>query len=273
MDLERAAESVDHTARGADNEPIEPRLQITGRRPASPVVRMNSVFASSTPAGSARRECRPSARRALDRQLASHAPSQVPADRQAESQALLPGVRQRSIELHKWLKDRMLNLDGNTGAVISHDDFDDACIDAASVHLNTRFGGRMPHGIRQQIEQNLSQFFAIGAHDQLRPRRIKGHDLLFRGGLRPDERFDIGKHRSDGNVRDRIVHASVFDAREIEQTGDQAEQVFLARFDSRKIATLFFGHRAANAHFHQLRVPSDGVERRSKLVTHRRQEL
>src|SRR5436190_21628234 len=70
------------------------------------------------------REFRPAIGLAGNRQLAAHSSSQIATDRQPESHSLLREVRQRSIELHKWLEDRFVLVERNARTSITHNDFD-----------------------------------------------------------------------------------------------------------------------------------------------------
>ena len=69
-----------------------------------------------------------------------------------------------------------------------------AHVEPARGDVDARPGRRVPHRVREQVEQNLPKLFAIGAGDQLLFRKLERHHLVFRGGLRRDQRLDIGEH-------------------------------------------------------------------------------
>src|SRR5206468_266084 len=64
-----------------------------------------------------------------------------------------------------------------------------------------------------------------------------------------------------------------FDLREIQNIVDQRQQLFLAALDPLEIMALERRYRSPNSHLDQLGIPTDGVERSSKLVRHGREKF
>ena len=76
-----------------------------------------------------------------------------------------------------------------------------------------------------------------------------------------------------GNRAEVVRQLPAFDPTEVQDVVDDAEQVLLAALDAPELLALRVGDRTRQLHHEQLRVATDGVERRAQLVRHRGEKL
>ena len=107
----------------------------------------------------------------------------------------------------------------------------------------------------------------MGRH---RPPR-EGELLL--AELRPDHVEHGGEQLRNVDRRDAQLDPSRAQLREVEHVAHEAVEVVLAPLDPAKVDELLLGHGATHAELDELRVAADRIQRRTQLVTHRREEL
>ena len=176
------------------------------------------------------------------------------------------------LRLHEWLEDALDLLRRNTDAGVCQRD----------VHLpfcgGIRQRQRSARGselqcIRQQVQENLLRAFLI--RERCKPiGDVRCHDaqLLLR---------HLGRDHLQHGI-DRLAHrhplGAIFDPadaslREVQHVRHEAVEIVLAALDLRQVDALLLRDRATHTELDELRVAADGVERRTQLVAHRREEI
>jgi hypothetical protein len=127
-------------------------------------------------------------------------------------------------------------------------------------------------GVAQQVDEDLLDPRAVGAHVQCTQRADPGHANAARAGLRFDHGQAVGQHLGQGHGLGRHRDLAGLDLRQVQDLVDQFQQVPAGLRDLVDAVLLVRRGRGC-ARVHQLRETQDGVERRAQFVAHVGQEL
>lgn len=134
------------------------------------------------------------------------------------------------------------------------------------------------HGVREQVEQNLSKLFRVCPHSVRLLGRIGGaavmieRDLLG-GELRCDKGFQLGHQAREFQVDEAVFQLTGVDACEVQDVVDKREQMLIRQAHTLQILTLRIADRPPHAERQQVGVATNGMQRRAQFVRHRGKEV
>ena len=170
------------------------------------------------------------------------------------------------------LEDRLLILGGDADPGIAHRDLDGP-VHGGGRDPDTPTCGRELDRVGQQIQDDLPDLPLVRA-DVL---DLLGHGQLQRDAVPPgalaDEGQGILERRRQVDVRHLELHPAGLDLREVEDLVDEGQEVLPGGVDVLQVLVLFFVEVAEQPFAQDLREPEDGVQRRTQLVGHVREEL
>src|SRR5688572_17992678 len=118
-------------------------------------------------------------------------------------------------------------LERNAGASVRHLELHSTVRDAC--HQTYAAGRRELHGVREEVDDDLTDFLRIAAHDGARiVATEREREILFLG-QRPNDDGRLFQERRQAELLDMHLLAPGLDAREAENVLDEHQQVLAAR--------------------------------------------
>jgi hypothetical protein len=219
-------------------------------------------------------ETRALAELARDRDVAAHHPAQLAAHREAEPGAAVlagdGGVALREV-LEQALEPGIADADAGVG----HGDADPAMLRVALAGDLERDPAALGElaGVTEEIEHRLPQLRRVARHAAEIGRALDDELVAVDADQRPRGRDHVLDELGEIERLPENLHLAGLDLGEVEDVGDEREQVLAGAVDALEIGDLLLATLGLGVLEQHLAVADDRVERRAQLVAHAGEEL
>src|SRR5205085_4134208 len=170
-------------------------------------------------------------------------------------------------KLDERLKDTFELIVGNSDSAVGDSNRDGAAF-ARALQRDRAVGGRELERVGKQVKDDLLDFRRIGMCSDRFVAAAVGVFQLSPLELRADETLHLAQNLVEAGPAYMELHSlTVVETREVEDRGDETEQVVLTLSDASQITQLCFVERSVNLSLQQFGVAEYCLQRGPELVT------